>query len=74
MKGGIIRTTPFVNAAMRGSVSSHIGKTFRNCSSTMEELICGNVFNIQRYSLDDGKGIRTCVFLMGMSLAMPVVP
>lgn len=29
MKGGNIRTTPFVNAAMRGSVSSHIGKTFR---------------------------------------------
>lgn len=68
MQGGIIRTTPFVNAAMRGSVSSHIGKTFRNCSSTMEELICGNVFNIQRYSLDDGKGIRTCVFLKGCPL------
>ena len=34
----------------------------------MEELICGNVFNIQRYSLDDGKGIRTCVFLKGCPL------
>ncbi|MFQ9449253.1 MAG: 4Fe-4S cluster-binding domain-containing protein [Christensenellales bacterium] len=34
----------------------------------MDELICGNVFNIQRYSLDDGKGIRTCVFLKGCPL------
>lgn len=29
----------------------------------------GRVFNIQRYSVDDGCGIRTCVFLKGCPLA-----
>lgn len=32
------------------------------------EKISGNVFNIQRFSLDDGDGIRTCVFLKGCPL------
>ena len=31
----------------------------------------GLVFNIQRYSLNDGKGIRTMVFLKGCSLRCP---
>lgn len=34
----------------------------------MEEGIRGNVFNIQRYSIHDGEGIRTVVFLKGCSL------
>ena len=31
----------------------------------------GLVFNIQRYSLNDGNGIRTMVFLKGCSLRCP---
>ena len=31
----------------------------------------GLVFNIQRYSLNDGNGIRTMVFLNGCSLRCP---
>lgn len=34
----------------------------------MEEGIKGNVFDIQRYSIHDGEGIRTVVFLKGCSL------
>ena len=34
----------------------------------MSEHTVGCVFNIQRYSLDDGAGIRTCVFLKGCPL------
>ncbi len=30
--------------------------------------VTGKIFNIQRYSLDDGEGIRTCVFLKGCPL------
>lgn len=33
-----------------------------------KENISGTVFNIQRYSTDDGQGIRTCVFLKGCPL------
>ena len=29
---------------------------------------CGNVFNIQRYNMHDGSGIRTIVFLKGCAL------
>lgn len=34
----------------------------------MNSEIFGHVFNIQRYSLDDGNGIRTCVFMKGCPL------
>lgn len=34
----------------------------------MEDSIRALVFNIQRYSVDDGSGIRTCVFLKGCPL------
>jgi len=34
----------------------------------MPDYTEGCVFNIQRYSLDDGAGIRTCVFLKGCPL------
>ena len=33
--------------------------------------VTGTVFNIQRYSIDDGPGIRTTVFLKGCPLACP---
>ncbi len=32
------------------------------------DMISGTVFNIQRFSTDDGEGIRTCVFLKGCPL------
>lgn len=35
----------------------------------MRDADTGNVFNIQRFSLDDGPGIRTCVFLKGCPLS-----
>lgn len=34
----------------------------------MSSSLSGIVFNIQRFSLDDGDGIRTCVFLKGCPL------
>ncbi|MDY6825602.1 MAG: glycyl-radical enzyme activating protein [Bacillota bacterium] len=33
------------------------------------EAIKGNIFNIQRYSIDDGPGIRTTVFMKGCPLS-----
>jgi pyruvate formate lyase activating enzyme len=36
--------------------------------NTKESVIQGTVFNIQRFSLDDGPGIRTLVFLKGCPL------
>lgn len=35
------------------------------------ENVLGTVFNIQRYSIDDGPGVRTTVFLKGCPLACP---
>jgi pyruvate formate lyase activating enzyme len=37
--------------------------------ATLDATITGTVFNIQRYSLHDGPGIRTTVFLTGCPLA-----
>ena len=32
-----------------------------------------NVFNIERFATEDGRGIRTVVFLKGCSLALQMV-
>jgi pyruvate formate lyase activating enzyme len=37
----------------------------------MSNGIAGTVFNIQRYSIHDGNGIRTLVFLKGCPLRCP---
>ena len=34
----------------------------------MAEKMMGNIFNIQRFSIHDGPGIRTTVFFKGCSL------
>jgi len=47
---------------MTSSIEQHI-----NCEPKME----GRVFNIQRYSLNDGTGIRTVVFFKGCPLTCP---
>ena len=46
---------------------------FRLSGDAMSDKNRGTVFNIQRYSVHDGPGIRTLVFLQGLSAALPVV-
>lgn len=43
-----------------------------NCNSTpKDQASSGRIFNIQRYSLHDGTGIRTVVFFKGCPLSCP---
>ena len=37
----------------------------------MKQILTGNVFDIQRYTLNDGPGIRTEIFLQGCDLKCP---
>lgn len=57
-------------------ISSHVWNTnyeslARNEGKNMMETMKGLIFNIQRYSIHDGAGIRTIIFLKGCPLACP---
>ncbi|MGR5287838.1 [formate-C-acetyltransferase]-activating enzyme [Vibrio maritimus] len=43
----------------------------RRCSEMDSKALTARVFNIQRYSLNDGEGIRTVVFFKGCPLKCP---
>jgi len=56
------------NSKEKKSFWNEFIKVHRNYEQVWHNSINGNVFDIQRYSIHDGPGIRTIVFLKGCPL------
>lgn len=69
MESGEPETVPgFVAVSVGRAATSRSATQLSNAERTALERVEGTVFDIQRYSLDDGPGLRTAVFLKGCPL------
>jgi glycyl-radical enzyme activating protein/glucokinase-like ROK family protein len=69
MESGEPETVPgFATVSLDSTAPARSATPLSNAARSELERVEGNVFDIQRYSLDDGPGLRTAVFFKGCPL------